>query len=244
MAGAGARQGVGGAIATLAAKSGLHVFIAGRTQSKLDALVADIEADGGTATGVVADCTQPKDVAALFKQIAQHGLPLRFAVHNMAAPNLPTAFLDTDLEFFQTHWQRSTLAGFVIGQAVVRHMLTQKGPHRGTLIFTGASGSLRGKAKFAAFASAKAGLRNMAQAIAREFGPEGIHVGHVVIDGIIDGQFVRDAAGDMAKKWLKSKGENGALKPDQIAKAFWMLHTQELSAWTHELDLRPYKEDW
>lgn len=242
--GAGARQGVGGAVATLAAKNGLHVFIAGRTQSKLDALVADIQAEGGTATGVVADCTQPGDVDALFQQIAQHEQPLRFAVHNMAAPNLPTGFLDTSSEFFETHWRRSVFAGYNVGQAVVRQMLTQQGPHRGTLVYTGASGSLRGKAKFAAFASAKAGLRAMAQSIAREFGPQGIHVGHVVIDGIIDGQFVRDAGGDLAKTWLESKGKDGSLKPDEIAKAFWMLHSQELSAWTHELDLRPFKEDW
>lgn len=244
IAGAGARNGVGGAVAVLAAKNGLHVFIAGRTQSKLDALVDVIQAEGGTATGMVADCTQAGDVAALFEHIAGHGQPLAFAVHNMAAPNLPTAFLDTDVEFFQTHWQRAALAGFLIGQATVRQMLTQKGPHRGTLIFTGASGSLRGKEKFASFAAAKAGLRAMSQSIAREFGPQGIHVGHVVIDGIIDGQFVRDAGGNLAKMWLKSKGKDGALKPDEIAKAFWMLHTQERSAWTHELDLRPYKEDW
>lgn len=244
VAGAGARQGVGGAVAMLAAQNGLHVFIVGRTQSKLDALVAAIKADGGDATAVVADCTQSRDVDTLFKQIVQYGEPLRFAVHNMAAPNLPTAFLDTDIEFFQTHWQRSTLAGFLIGQAVVRQMLSQDGSHRGTLIFTGASGSLRGKDKFAAFASAKAGLRAMAQSISREFGPDGIHVGHVVIDGIIDGQFIRDAGGNLAKMWLKSKGRSGSIKPDEIAKAFWMLHTQHLSAWTHELDLRPFKEAW
>lgn len=242
--GAGARVGTGAAVSVLAAKNGLHVFIVGRTQAKLDKLVAEIQNDGGQATAVVADCTDPDDINRVFKQIAGHGQPLRFAVHNMAAPNLPTEFLNTDTEFFETHWRRATFGGFLVGQAVVRQMLKQDGDHKGTLIFTGASGSLRGKAKFAAFASAKAGLRAMAQSIAREFGPQGIHVGHVVIDGIIDGQFVRDAGGNLAKMWIKSKGEDGALNPDEIAKAFWMLHEQQRSAWTHELDLRPFKEDF
>ena len=246
--GAGARQGVGAAVSVLAAKNGLHVFIVGRTREKLDKLVAEIQADGGQATAVVADCSDPDDIDGVFTHIeghiADHGQPLRFAVHNMAAPNMPTEFLKTDIEFFETHWRRATFGGFLAAQAVVRQMLKQKGEHRGTLIFTGASGSLRGKAKFSAFASAKAGLRAMAQSIAREFGPQGIHVGHVIIDGIIDGQFVRDAGGNLAKMWIKSKGKDGALKPDEIAKAFWMLHCQERSAWTHELDLRPFKEDW
>lgn len=242
--GAGARQGIGGAVSVLAASHGLHVFVVGRTQSKLDALVAEIQDTGGSATGLVADCTQAEDIETVFAQIKVSGMPLRFAVHNMAAPNLPTPFLQTDVEFYETHWRRSTFSGFLAGQAVVKQMLEQDGPHRGTLIFTGASGSLRGKDKFSAFASAKAGLRAMAQSIAREFGPQGIHVGHVVIDGVIDGQFVRDAAGQMAEDWLASKGEQGSLKPDQIVKAFWMLHEQDISAWTHELDLRPYKEDW
>ena len=242
--GAGARAGVGGALSALAARNGLHVFVVGRTQAKLDALVRGIEADGGQATAVPADCSQAKDIESVFEQIAASGMPLRFAVHNMAAPNMPTPFLDTDITFFETHWRRSTFAGFLSAQAVVRQMLGQSGPHRGTLIFTGASGSLRGKKNFAAFASAKAGLRAIAQSVAREFGSQGIHVAHVVIDGVIDGQFVRDAAGDRAEAWLASKGEDGGLKPDEIAKAFWMLHTQERSAWTQELDLRPYREDW
>lgn len=242
--GVGSRNGVGAAVAVLAASHGLHTLIVGRTREKLDTVATAIQDAGGQATTVVADCTDPDDIQRIFSQITECGQPLRLAVHNMAAPNLPTEFLKTDIAFFETHWRRATFAGFLVGQAAVRQMLTQQGPHRGTLIFTGASGSLRGKAKFSAFAAAKAGLRAMAQSIAREFGPQGIHVGHIVIDGVIDGQFVRDAGGNLAKLWLKSKGENGALKPDEIAQAFWMLHTQPLSAWTHELDLRPYKEDW
>ncbi len=234
--------GVGAAVSVLAASHGLHVFVVGRTQSKLDKIVEEIEAGGGAATAVVADCTDADEIQAVFEQIAASGQPLCFAVHNMAAPNMPTEFLKTDIEFFETHWRRATFGGFLAAQAVVKQMMKQKGMHRGTLIFTGASGSLRGKAKFSAFAAAKAGLRAMAQSIAREFGPEGIHVGHVIIDGIIDGQFVRDAGGNLANMWIKSKGKDGSLKPDEIAKAYWMLHEQERSAWTHELDLRPYNE--
>lgn len=242
--GAGARAGTGGAVAALAARKGLHVFIVGRTRDKLDRLAADIEREDGQATPVAADCTHPDGIGKVFKQIVASGLPLRLAVHNMAAPNLPTGFLDTDLEFFETHWRRSTLAGYLAGQAAVKQMLTQDGPHRGTLIFTGASGSMRGNKGFAAFAAAKAGLRAMAQSIAREFGPQGIHVGHIIIDGIIDGQFVRDAGGDVAEQWLESRGKDGNLDPDHIAQAFWAMHSQPLTAWTHELDIRPYKENW
>lgn len=245
--GAGDRPGTGAAIAERAAREGLHVFIAGRTQSKLDALVSHIESVGGTATGIVADCTDATAVEALFEQISASGASLRLAVHNMAAPNIPHGFLKTDADFFSNHWQTSVYAGYLMAQGAIRQMREQDidAPYgRGTLIFTGASASLRGKARFSAFASAKAGLRNMAQAVAREFGPEDIHVAHVIIDGVIDGQFVRNAGGNLAKLWLKSKGNDGALDPEAIADAFWMLHRQPRNAWTHELDLRPFKEDW
>jgi len=245
--GAGDRPGTGAAIAARAAREGLHVFIAGRTQEKLDALVTHIEAEGGAASAVVADCTDAEAVDALFARIAAHGAPLRLAVHNMAAPNMPHGFLKTDADFFANHWRTSTYAGYLIGQGTIRQMLEQdEDEHfgRGTLIFTGASASLRGKAKFSAFASAKSGLRTMAQSIAREFGPQGIHVAHVIIDGVIDGQFVRNAGGNLAKLWIKSKGSDGALDPEAIADAFWAIHRQPRSAWTQEMDLRPFKEEW
>ena len=114
----------------------------------------------------------------------------------------------------------------------------RSGDGRGSLLFTGATASLRGGAKFAAFASAKAGLRSLAQSLAREFGPQGVHVAHVVIDGGIDGERLRAAAPQRAI----DAGADGLLRPDAIADVYWHLHTQHRSAWTQELDLRPYKE--
>ena len=173
--------------------------------------------------------------------------PLPLLLDRLPELNVSDPFyFKTDADFFANHWRTSTYAGYLIGQGAIRQMLEQdEDEHfgRGTLIFTGASASLRGKAKFSAFASAKSGLRTMAQSIAREFGPQGIHVAHVIIDGVIDGQFVRNAGGNLAKLWIKSKGSDGALDPQAIADAFWMIHLQPRSAWMHEMDLRPFKED-
>ena len=235
--GAGAREGVGAAVSVLAAKNGLHVFIVGRTREKLDKLVEEIRADGGQATAVVADCTDPDDVDGVFKQLAEHGQPLRFAVHNMAAPNMPTEFLKTDIEFFETHWRRATFGGFLAGQAVVRQMMKQKGDHRGTLIFTGASGSLRGKAKFSAFASAKAGLRAMAQSIAREFGPQGIHVAYFMIDAAINTPRTRPIMG-------ADKPDEYFAEPFAIADEMFRVAHQHRSTWSFLVDLRPFGEVW
>ena len=134
----------------------------------------------------------------------------------------------------QIVWRLCCLGGFLVGREAARRMVAQA---RGTILFTGASASLRGKPPFAAFASAKAGLRSLAQAMAREFGPKGVHVAHVVIDGGIGGERLRRFA-----EFVRAKGEDGLLDLDAIADAYWMLHAQHRTAWTHELDLRPYKE--
>ena len=169
-------------------------------------------------------------------------MPLRFVVYNTGR-NLPAALLDSDQRLIEGHWRRCVLGGMLVGQAAVRQMLDQpeEGGQRGTIIYTGASASMRGKPMFAAFASAKAAARAMAQSMAREFGPKGVHVGHIVIDGLVDGAIVRSFGG-LGKLLLRNKGENGALHPDEVAQAFWMLHQQQPTAWTQEMDLRPYKE--
>lgn len=243
--GVGARRGVGAAIAIKAASEGLHVFIAGRTPAKLGLIVDEIVAAGGKATAVVMDCTKAGDITALFEQISDSGTVLRLVVYNTGR-NLPAPFMEHDLRLIEGHWRRCVLGGMLVGQAAIRLMLQQSQESQsrnqlGTILYTGASASLRGKPLFSGFASAKAGLRAMVQSMAREFGPQGIHIGHIVIDGVIDGDIVRSIKG-LGKLALKLKGEDGALLPDEIAKTFWMLHRQQPSSWTHEIDLRPFKE--
>ena len=138
-------------------------------------------------------------------------------------------------------WKVICFGGFLAAQAVVPLMLKQSdSAPRQSLLFTGASGSLRGKAGFSAFAAGKGALRMMVQSLAREFNPQGIHVGHVIIDGAINGDKVRS----LWAEYLDSKGEDGALEIGAIADAFFMMHEQHRSAWTQELDLRPFKEEF
>ena len=148
---------------------------------------------------------------------------------------MPGPFLKVTEERFEQHWREHALGGFQTAQAAIPVLLEGGG---GTLIFTGASGSLRGKANFAPFAAAKAALRALAQSLAREFGPQGIHVGHVVIDGGIAGERLMSAFPELADR----RGPDGMLDIDAIADAYWMLHHQHRSAWTLELDLRPWAE--
>jgi len=162
------------------------------------------------------------------------GGTLEIAAYNVDS-NLSAPLLETDLAMFTALWQQNSLGAFLFGRESVKHMLPQ---HRGTLIFTGATASLRAKPPFTAFAAAKAGVRALAQGMAREFGPQGIHVVHAVIDGVIDGERARS----QFSRYVASKGSDGLLQLEAIADTYWALHQQHPSAWTHELDLRPYKE--
>jgi len=169
-------------------------------------------------------------------EAAQSLAPLALAVHN-AGSNRPTPFLKLSAESFEQHWREHVLGGFQVAQAALPALLAQGG---GSLFFTGASGSLRGKANFAPFASAKAGLRNLAQSIAREFGPQNIHVGHVVVDGGIAGERLLSFRPSLAEE----RGPDGMLSIDAIAEGYWFMHHQQRSAWTLELDLRPWSESF
>ena len=235
--GVGASAGLGGALCRRFASEGLHVVAAGRTPAKLDALAAEIRARGGALTGVVADTTQAADVARVFDAAKQHsarasGAP-EIAVYN-AGNNRMRPLLEMDDAFFEETWRVACFGGFLVGREAARRML----PGGGTLVFTGATASLRARPPFTAFASAKAALRALAQGMAREFGPQELHVAHVVIDGGIDG----DQLNSRIPQLKQARGEDGMLAPDAIADAFWALHAQHRSAWTLELDLRPYKE--
>lgn len=232
--GVGPRAGLGAALSRCFACEGLHVFVAGRTAAQLEMVTADIRQAGGRATAVVTDTTREPDVLRLFKAVQESGLPLELAAYN-AGNNRWSPLLDTSAQMFEDLWRVCCLGGFLVGREAARGMV----PHgRGSILFTGATASVRGRPPFTAFASAKAGLRSLSQAMAREFGPQGIHVGHIVIDGAIDGDKINQGLPDYAK----SKGADGMLNIDAIAGAFWYLHTQPRSAWTQELDLRPFKE--
>lgn len=233
VAGVGSEKGLGAALARRFAAEGLHVFIAGRTQERLDALAEAINESGGRATAVVTDVTLETGVAQLF-ELAGNEDALDLAVFN-AGNNVAAPILETSPRDFEALWRQNAYGGFLFGREAVRRFAPRG---QGTLIFTGATASLRARPPFTAFASAKAALRAVAQGLAREFGPQSVHVAHVIIDGVIDGAYAREKFAAYAA----SKGDGGLLDPGAIADAYWALHRQHKSAWTHELDLRPFKE--
>ena len=231
--GVGASHGLGAAIARRFAAGGYPVAIAGRNEAKLKETLAELEASGATVVGVVGDGSIAAD-AHRFVAAAESLAPLAVAVHN-AGSNRPAPFLKLSEAEFESHWREPALGGFQLAQAALPALLANGG---GSLIFTGASGSLRGKARFAPFAAAKAALRATAQSIAREFGPQGVHVGHVIVDGGIAGERLLSRAPQLAAE----RGPDGMLDIAAIADAYWVLHHQHRSAWTLELDLRPWSE--
>ncbi len=234
MVGVGPERGLGAALARCFARHGLHVFIAGRSEEKLQAVVTQIQHAGGSASPVVADVTVEQGVSQLFDVVRARGDVVEVAAYNVDS-NIPAPFLETGVDTFTALWQQNCLGAFLFAQQVISVMQTQQ---QGTLFFTGATGSLRAKPPFTAFASAKAGLRALAQGLAREFSPQGVHVVHTIIDGVIDG----DRARNQFPEYVKSKGEDGLLQLEAIAQTYWAMHQQHPSAWTHELDLRPFKE--
>ena len=216
------------------------MFVNGRTQAKIDAVAADIEAIGGSATPLLADVTRVADIDQALQVVAADHRSLELAIYN-AGNNRPEKFLDVTPQVYEDMWRVICFGAFLAAQATLRLMLAQQGDcERQSLLFTGASGSLRGKAGFSAFASGKGALRMMVQSIAREYGPLGIHVGHVVIDGVIEGEKVQTGF----PGYIESKGEDGPLALSAVADAFFALHDQHRSAWTQELDIRPFKEEF
>lgn len=232
--GVGPEQGLGATLALFFAEKGLHVFIAGRSKDKLHSIADKIRQNGGSATPVVTDATLEPEVGHLFKMIQLDGYRVDIAVYNVDS-NIPSPLLETDAEIFTTLWQQNCLGAFFFGKEAISAMQKQQ---QGTLFFTGATASLRAKPPFTAFASAKAGLRALAQGMAREFSPQGIHIVHTIIDGVINGERARNQFPD----YVKTKGREGLLQLDAIAQIYWAIHQQHPSAWTHELDLRPFKE--
>ena len=232
----GAGDATGGAIARRFAREGYAACVTRRTADKLAPLVERIRAEGGTAHGYASDARKEDDVVALVERIEREVAPIEVAVFNIGA-NVRFGIAETTERVYRKVWEMGALAGFLMGREVAKAMVPRG---RGTILFTGATASLRGSAGFAAFAGAKHALRALAQSMARELGPQGIHVGHVVIDGAIDTAFIADNF--PARYALKAEG--GILDPEAIAENYWQLHRQPRSAWTHELDLRPWMETW
>lgn len=232
--GVGPEQGLGATLARCFSGKRLHVFIAGRSEDKLRTVAETIRQAGGSATTVVTDATVELEVSQLFNQVRLEGFSVDIAAYNVDS-NIPAPLLETDTETFTKLWQQNCLGAFFFGKEAIKAM---KDRRQGTLFFTGATASLRAKPPFTAFASAKAGLRALAQGMAREFSPQGIHVVHTIIDGVIDGERART----QFPEYVKAKGKDGLLQLNAISETYWAIHQQHPSAWTHELDLRPFKE--
>jgi NAD(P)-dependent dehydrogenase (short-subunit alcohol dehydrogenase family) len=234
--GVGASRGTGAAVARRFAREGYHVYLGARSGERTEAVAKEIAATGGRATPVRVDTTRTKDVTRVLDQALTEGGSLDAVVYN-AGNNRFKPLLEMEDDFFEDVWRLVCFGGFLVGREAARRMVPRG---TGSILFTGATASVRARPPFTAFASAKAALRAVAHGMAREFGPQGIHVAHVVIDGGIDG----DQLNQRFPAFKEQRGGDGMLNPDAIADAFWALHSQDRTAWTLELDLRPYKESF
>jgi len=231
--GAGPEKGLGAALARRFADEGHSVVVVGRTRERLESMTRSISVRGGTAIAHVGDATSPADVAAAFDSAEAQGAP-DLVVYNVGA-NRAAGLLETSPELFEALWRQNAFGGFLVGREAASRLLARG---RGSILFTGATASVRARPPFAAFAAAKAALRAVAQALAREFGPRGLHVAHFIVDGVIDGEYAATQFPD----FFAARGESGRLDPAAIAEAYWNVHRQHASAWSHEIDLRPFAE--
>ena len=230
----GAGDSLGAALAKRFAREGMQVCVARRNAEQLAPLVEQIRAAGGTAHAFGCDARKEDQVVALFEQIEKEIGPLGIVVFNIGA-NVQFNIRETTAQKYYKVWEMACFAGFLTGREAATHMAPRG---QGTIFFTGATASIRGAEGYAAFAGAKHGLRSLAQSMAREFGRQGLHVVHPVIDGPIDTPFVRERFPEL----VAQRPADGLLAPDDIADTYWFLHNQKRSAWTFELDIRPYLE--
>jgi len=232
----GAGDALGGAIARRFAAEGYVAAIARRSATALEGLCGTIGQEGGTALPMAFDATDEKAVTGAFETLEKSGHSPDVVVYNAGAWHRESV-LETSAEIYERIWRNATFGAFLVGREAARHMAPGK---RGTILFTGATASLRGSDGFAAFAGAKFALRALAQSMARELGPRGIHVGHIVIDGVINTPDVHRRFAD----YVATLPEQGLLEPDAIAENYWQLHCQPANAWSFEIDLRPWAERW
>lgn len=234
--GAGNPNGIGGAIAQRFGRENLHVVVSGRTQGKLDVTAQSVIDAGGSAEAIVADVTSEAALTDLFSAVQDRGESIAAVIFN-AGNNAPIPFAELSAEDFEGYWRVGCLGGFLAAKQAIPVLVKQGS---GSFLITGASASLRGRPNFVHFAVSKSGLRSLAQALAREYGPQGVHVAHIIIDGAVNGEIVQNRFG----AYLEQLGEDGSLAPSAIAETFWQIHSQPRSAWSHEVDLRPFKESW
>ncbi|MEO8114375.1 MAG: SDR family oxidoreductase [Phenylobacterium sp.] len=232
----GAGDALGGAIARRFAREGYAAVIVRRNADQLEPLAQAIRAAGGEAHPFGVDARNEEAMVELFDRVEAEIAAVEACVFNIGA-NVRFPIAETTARVYFKVWEMACFAGFLAGREAARRM-TPRG--RGTILFTGATASLRGGAGFSAFAGAKAGLRALAQSMARELGPKGVHVAHTIIDGAIDTAWIAE---NFPERYAQ-KEHGGILDPEHIAEAYWMLHAQPRDAWTHELDLRPWTEAW
>ena len=234
----GVGDGVGAAIAKAFALDGFETVITRRARNlpDLEAIAQKIRDQGGVVHARGVDARSEEETIALFQEIERDIGPIEVLVFNIGA-NVRFAIEATTARVFTKVWEMACFAGFLAGREAAKVMVPRG---RGTILFTGATASMRGRENFSAFASAKAGLRAVAQSMARELGKKNIHVAHIVCDGSIDGVFSRENIPDLDQRLA----EDRVLKPDDIALNYLSLHHQKRSAWTHEMDLRPWSENW
>jgi len=229
--GVGPNRGLGAQLCKRFAADGLKVIVAGRTQSALETVAEDIRRTGGQAVPVVADATRERDIAELFDSA---GNDLDLAIYN-AGNNTPGKIVDMDASYFEQSWRVVCFGGFLFGREAIRRMLPNKA---GTLLFTGASASLRGRPGYGAFNSAKAGIRVLAQAMAKEYAADGIHVGHVIVDGAIAGDKIFQRFPEAVSR------EESLIDIKAIVDAFAFLYSQPSRGWSFEVDVRTSREKW
>ncbi|MBP7352226.1 SDR family oxidoreductase [Comamonas sp. UBA7528] len=232
----GAGDATGGAIAKRFAREGYIACVTRRSADKLEPLVQEIRAAGGQAHGFGSDARKEDEMASLIEHIESQIAPIEVAVFNIGA-NVRFGITETTARVYFKVWEMACFAGFLMGRETAKRMLPRG---RGTILFTGATASLRGRDGFAAFAGAKHGLRALAQSMARELWPQGIHVAHPIIDGAIDTDFIRS---NFPERYAL-KEQDGIVSPEAIADAYWAIHQQPRNAWTHETELRPWLESW
>lgn len=231
----GAGDFLGGSIAYRFSREGYHSVIT-RRRGDMSATINRIIENGGSATGFHSDARDEQQVKSLIEDIETDIGPIDVFVFNVGG-NVRYPVQQTTTRVYRKVWEMCALAGFITAREVSARMLQR---NRGTIIFTGATASVRGAAGFSAFAGGKHALRALAQSLAREIGPEGIHVSHVVIDGPIDTASTRE----LFPAWFEQRPPDGIMKPDELAEIYWNLHCQPRSAWTFETDVRPFVEPW
>ncbi len=231
----GAGDHLGAAIARRFAREGFHI-VATRRRGDLAPLVRSVEAAGGAVTALHSDAREETQVTGLIAKIEDDVGMLTVTVFNVGG-NVRFPIAETTSRVYRKVWEMCAFAGFLVGREASRPMV-ERG--QGTILFTGATASVRGSAGYAAFAGGKHALRALAQSMARELGPKGIHVGHVVIDGPIENENTRA----LFPESFESRPPDGIVQPDDIAEIYWHLHRQPRSAWTFEADVRSYAEPW